>query len=511
MNDKPTRVLIVEGDADEALIVGSYLADAPDRAETYVLTQAPRFSTACHLLAQQSFDVVLLDLVLPQSVGLESFRKIHELKPLIPIIVLTGLQDVPLAIQAVKLGAHDYFIKGSPDCCLIKRAIRYALEKKRLTDAIEDLLGASDAPKLVIDSDSVVRYANAAAQSVFGRAPEEMVNKTFGHPLPDGDGETAIPAPKSPEMVLGLRVRWISWNGAPARLVTLRDAASSEQLKRLQAEIKEGLRVVAVKNHFMSHISHELRNSLATLTTAAYCLKDGPAGSLTPRQLQLVDMISRNVARQTKIIENVLDLARFQSGKLKIQFNPVDVSAIIAQIVEECGLGASAPKLRIDVDDRLPVIDGDPELIAQVLRNLIDNALRSAKETVVVAAAKEGPDGVSVSVVDDGAGIPPDRLGELFSEFVQLERKANGNGSRANGYKGTGLGLTICKEIVEGHNGKIWAENAPGRGARFSFTLPIRNASVKGLLQDDRVYAASGGPASARASNGDGPSYSGHK
>ncbi len=510
MANAPTRVLVIEGDADEAALIAAYLAESGDGAERFELTQAPRLSTACHLLQRRTFDAILIDLVLPRSVGLESFRRVRELRPAAPIIVLTGLRDAALAAEAVRLGAQDYFIKGTPDFCLIKRSIRYALENRRLTDAIENLIGADDAPKLVADDAGVVRYANAAARLLFGRATEEIVNKPFGQPLPPGAGETAIPAPRAPGKMLGLRVRPISWNGAPARLITLRDVDTSEQLKRLEAEIKEGLRVVEVKNHFMSHVSHELRNTLSTLATAAYCLKDGPAGSLTAQQSRLVEMISRNVERQTKIVENVLDLARFQSGKLKIRFRPVDLTAVVAQIVEESALAGAGPRVHVDLDGRLPSIHGDPDLLAQLLRNLLDNALRFARDKVVVEASPEGVDGVSIRVVDDGDGIPAERLADLFTEFVQLERAKEG--PRRNGYKGTGLGLTICKEIVEGHRGRIWADNAPGRGARFSVVLPVRAAPENAFVPDDDLVLVPA-PRSDRdfAASGDHGSHAGHK
>ncbi|MFI5361789.1 MAG: ATP-binding protein [Elusimicrobiota bacterium] len=507
MDQPTTRVLIIEGDADESSIIGTYLSEAADRGEKYALTQASRLSTASRLLARQTFDVVLIDLVLPQCVGLEGFCQIHETNASIPIIVLTGLQDVPLAVQAVSRGAYDYFIKGSPDCFLIKRAIRYALERKRLTDAIEGLLGADDAPKLVVDSGGVVRYANAAAQSALARgAKADLLNKPFGHVLPETDAEETIPDPKSSGGALVLRARPISWNGGPARLVALRDSASPEHLKRLQAEVNEGLRMIKIKNHFMNKISHELRNTLSTLTTASYCLQDGVTGPLTPRQARLVEMISRNAERQAKIVENVLDLARFQSGKLKIRFRPVDLNAIIAHLAEECALKSGGPALTVDADRALPPVKGDADLLSQVLRNLLDNAFRFARHKVVLEASRTGTDGVRFRVVDDGPGIPTERLDELFTAYSRLESAAAEPAPGASGHKSTGLGLTICKEIVEGHGGKIWAENASGRGARFAFTLPAP-AQTENPFSEDEVPAVmnrsqrSDAPAMAPASS----------
>ena len=426
MDNKPTRVLIIEDDADEAGIIGSYLIDGADGAGTFALTKAPRISTACHLLAREDFDVILLDLVLPLSIGLDGFLKIRALKPQIPLIVLTGLQDEPLAIEALKLGSQDYLIKGSPDCCRLKRTIRYAIETKRLSNIIEGML-----------------LADQTSVQVPNRAPAEE-------------------------------------NGQP------RAGADSEQLKGLQAEIAQGLRALEVKNHFMSRISHELRNTLATMKTAAYCLRDGDSASLTPRQARMVDMISRNVDRQARIIDNLLDLAQFRSGKFNIRFRRTDMAEVVSEIVQEFWLLGAEQKLQVDIEPGLPLIKGDPDLIAQVLRNLIGNALGYAQRKVLIKASKAEPDGVAISVVDDGAGIAPERFAELFTEFVQLQKPANGNG-----HKGTGLGLTICKEIITGHNGKIWAENAPGQGARFNFLLPVNDTPEKAIATDGRVLTGS--------------------
>jgi signal transduction histidine kinase len=391
---KPVRVLLIEGDPSDASIVASYLAPGGDGG-AFTVEHASRLSTACHLLGRESFDAALLDLNVPHCVGLEGFLKIRSMRPALPVVVLTSLVDKALAAQAVALGAQDYLVKGTPDCFLLKRAVRHAIEKKTLMDAAEEL-----------------------------------------------------------------KTRLAALETRPA-------GPSAEELGRLRDEMRESLRVVEVKNHFMSRVSHELRNTLATLKTAAYCLKDAAPGTLSPRQARLVDMISRNVDRQGKIVDNILDLARFQSGKLKIQLRPVDAAAVISDLVQEYSLSPAGRKLHVEVHGPLPSVDGDPDLIAQVLRNLVDNSLRYAKERVVIRATPCEPAGVAISVADDGTGIPPERLGDLFTQFVQLDRPSTGHG-----YKGTGLGLTICKEIVEGHKGRIWAENSAGHGARFTFTLP---------------------------------------
>lgn len=388
MNSRPTRVLLIEGDADDEALIASYL-------EPLELARASRLSTACHLLTKESFDAVVLDISMPQTADIEGFLKVRALRPELPVLILTGARDEVLAARAVELGAQDYFVKGSPDCLLLRRAVRYAIERKALTNEVSSLRAAAAAPA-----------------------------------------------------------------GADAG-------------------------VMEARNHFLGRISHELRNTLATMKTAAYCLKDDSGEKLSPRQAQMVDMISRNIDRQTRIVENILDLARLRSGKLKIHLRQADASAIIAELAEEYRLSQGAQRLQLDVEGGLPAIDCDPDLIAQVLRNLLDNAGRYAKDKIAIAAARSGDGGITVSVTDDGTGIPEDRLGSLFTPFNRV-----GEDEEHGGRKGTGLGLAICREIIEGHHGRIRVENAAGAGARFSFELPRAGAGRAGAKSADKAPGA---------------------
>lgn len=467
MTKRPTRVLIIEADPDSASLIDAYLTSATEADESLVLAHAPRLTNACALLARQDFDAVLLDLALPQTSGLDGILKLKALKPTTPVILLTGKKDEEVAARGVKLGAQDYFIKGSQDCLLLKRAIRYAIERRRLEADFEDLLAADAEPKIVVDADGVVRFANAAVEPVLRRAPASLLDKPFGHALRDGS-EVVLSGHKPAERRAVVRVRPVSWYGKPARLVSLLPDAKGARAAATPAEADRMLDALGARNHFLSRISHELRNTLATMKTAAYCLKESGADKLSLPQIQMVDIISRNIDRQTKLVENILDLFHFRSGKLKIERRKTDPAKIIAQLAEEYTLSRDGRALQLSVAEGLPSVACDPDLIAQVLRNLVDNALRFARKKIVIAAALAGSDRISVSVTDDGDGIPKDQVASLFAHFMRLDGPA-----KPGGHKGLGLGLAICKEIVEGHEGRIWAENAPARGARFSFELPV--------------------------------------
>jgi signal transduction histidine kinase len=467
MSESAINVLLIEGDADESSVIKRSFGPCAGEEAAFEVKEASRLSTGSRLLAQERFDAVLLDLSLAQSVGLEGFRRIRAQAREIPILILSGLSDESIAAEAVREGAQEYVIKGTPDYCRLKREVRHAIERKKLSRAVERLLEGDSVAKIVLDGAARVLYANPAAEALFGVKAESLRGRPFEHSLtPAAPSPIKLEVPGAEERSVELAVRGIAWSGGEARLVTLRDVTESGRLRRLEAEASANMRVVEIKNQFMGRISHELRNTLATVKTAVFCLKDGLGGDLSNRQSRLVDMISRNVDRQVRIIDNILDLARFQSGKIKIAPRPVELAQVIDEIAQEFRLKNKAHRFLLELPDELPVVNGDPDLLVQVLRNLLDNAFRFARSRVTVRAAAGGRTEVLLSVIDDGAGIPKERIGELFNQFVQLDRPSGG------GYKGTGLGLAICKEIVDGHGGRIWAESAEGEGTSFHLVLP---------------------------------------
>lgn len=393
MPPKTVKVLLIEDDADDAAILKSHLTGA---GPAFEVKEAARLSTASHLLDREGFDAVIIDLALAECVGLEGVRKVRAQKPDLPVVVLTGLKDEALAAEAVSLGAQDYLIKGSVDCCALKRAVRHAIERKRLLVALERA-GAPSAPR--------------------------------------------GPSPK------------------PAS---------------------------AAKDASLGRVSHELRNALATVKTAVFCLSDQDTGPLTVRQQRLVEMISRNVDRQVRIVENILDLSRLKAGTTEVDFRPVALGSLAEELAAEFRLKDKTRRLILDLEEALPPAAGDADLLLQLLRNLLDNAFRYAKNRVVLKAGRASDGGLALSVIDDGPGIPAARLRDLFTDFVQLDRP------KGPGYRGTGLGLSICREIVDNHRGRIWAESGSPQGARFHVAL--------------RAFAGADGAAAPRDGAVTGPS-----
>ena len=266
------------------------------------------------------------------------------------------------------------------------------------------------------------------------------------------------------------------------RVWQFRDVTDVRKVAALKAEVEHRRELDSLKDKFIGTVSHELRTPLTIVRTAVDSLRAGLAGPLTPKQQELAELCQRNALRLTKMINNLLDISRLESGKAKAHLRRLDLKTLLADMDANFRMLPRGRELsiRIDAPADLPEVRGDPDLIGEVFLNLLDNAARYARSKVHVRIKRErrnAPgrevDGVRVDVVDDGPGIPGDKAGSLFSKFCQVGR------TEGAGYKGTGLGLAICKEILCMHGSEIAVESAPGKETRFHFFLPEWTPSVR--------------------------------
>lgn len=220
------------------------------------------------------------------------------------------------------------------------------------------------------------------------------------------------------------------------------------------------------RRHVIADIAHELRTPLTVIQGNLEALMDG-VYDLTPEN---VAAIHRRTVVLSRLVADLRDLALAEAGQLRLERRPVALGEVIGQVSE--GLQDQAREkgvtLRTEVDDGLPAVHADEQRIAQVLLNLLSNALRHTPAGGAITLAAEARDGrVLVRVRDTGTGIPPEDLPHVFERFYRADR------SRARSTGGTGLGLTIAKQIVEAHGGEIWAQSWLGAGSTFGFSLPV--------------------------------------
>ncbi|MCY4027787.1 MAG: ATP-binding protein [Acidobacteria bacterium] len=256
-----------------------------------------------------------------------------------------------------------------------------------------------------------------------------------------------------------------SADGAVETVVTtMQDLTTLEELERLQAD-------------FLGMVSHELRAPLTSIKgSAAALLRASP--ELDPAEMREFHRIIDDQAdHMLGLVSDLLDAGRIDAGTLSVAPEPTEVGSLVDGARNTFLSGGGRQAVRIDLPPDLPRVLADRRRIVQVLNNLLSNAARHSAETspIGVAAATDGVH-VEISVSDEGQGVPPDQLPHLFRKHAALA-----GGDRRRGAAGYGLGLAICKGLVEAHGGRIWAESGgAGQGTRFTFTIPVAEEAGRG-------------------------------
>jgi len=365
-----TKVLLVEDNSADARLIEIALP----RTE-FEVVHVTSLAAATRRLELGRVDVVLLDLSLPDGEGAETIAWTLAAAPGTPVVVLTGLANDDVAVQAVRVGVQDYLVKDQVDSELLPRTIRYAIERERLT-------------------------------------------------------------------------------------------AELDALRRHQLE---------TKNQLLSHVSHELRTPLNAVYQFVMLLIDEIGGPLTTDQREYLEITRRNVTQLRAMIGDLLDATRLEAGTLAVEPVATDLGMIAAETMQALAAEAQVQGVRLvtDLEPRLTHVRADALRLRQVLTNLLHNAIKFTPSggEVVVAAARdpEAPDFIRTRVTDTGPGIAAEALPQIFKRFQQ---GAAGGASR----KGLGLGLYICRELVQRQGGRIWVESVLGQGTTFTFTLPAWTA-----------------------------------
>ena len=359
--------------------------------------------------------------------------------------------------------------------------------RRRLETAHNDLLAMIEtvpAALMIFNPDSGVRLRNRAATEVFGiepTNPELRKNywSRFKRVAKDGSlipseqwisnrclrGEQVINQELEIHHPDG-RVFPILASGAPLRnelghvtgaVVAFQDIGHLREVDRM-------------KDEFVSIVSHELRTPLTSIRGSVQLVLADQASVPDPEHRELMQIALNNCERLVRIINDILDVAKIESGNITLQKRPCAVAELVQQAVQvvEGPARAASVRLEAQVPGPLPPVLVDLDRIVQALVNLLSNAVKFAPpDSVVKIAAAAGDKGVTISVSDQGEGIAPENIARLFRKFQQVDSSS----SRRRG--GTGLGLAITKALVEQHGGRISVDSELRKGTRFSFTLPL--------------------------------------
>jgi two-component system sensor histidine kinase KdpD len=236
---------------------------------------------------------------------------------------------------------------------------------------------------------------------------------------------------------------------------------------RLSEEAQQALlkaEAETLRNTLLSSVSHDLRTPLAAITGAATSLLGRDIDLGHSGRQELIRTIYEEADHLNQIIRNVLDMTRIESGAITVKKEWLPMEEIVGAVLNRLAEPLKERPLSITLPPDLPLVPFDPLLIEQVLMNLIDNAVKYTPQgTPIELSAEVKDEEIVIDVADRGPGIPAGEENRIFEKFVR--------GSTRGG--GMGLGLTICRAIISAHGGRIWAQNRPGGGAAFFFSLPL--------------------------------------
>ncbi|MCL7454333.1 MAG: ATP-binding protein [Anaerolineae bacterium] len=223
-----------------------------------------------------------------------------------------------------------------------------------------------------------------------------------------------------------------------------------------------------LKAELISTLAHEMRTPLTSIKGYSTALLMEEAAFSPETQREFLQIIDEECDTLQHLIRDILESSVIDAGLLKLEMQPVLLARLIQEVVDDMARRAVGCRFVVDLADRLPVVEADPERITQVLRNLLDNAVKySPGGGLIMVRAESRPEEVVVSVADQGVGIAPEHLHQLFEKFFRAKT------GLIQHIVGSGLGLPISHAIVESHGGRIWAESVSGQGSTFYFTLPV--------------------------------------
>lgn len=313
--------------------------------------------------------------------------------------------------------------------------------------------------RLLIEDDPTIRRDQKLFQPVYSISPQETSSSI------DRAIDVIAGAPRE-QGLLGTSFFQSFLDQATAIIESARLRQESLQIEVLQ-------RTDALRAALLSSVSHDLRTPLSSIKAAAYSLQEKDITWDEETRHSFAETIEREADRLNRLVGNILDMSRIEGGALRPEKELYPLDELVYYVVNHMQFSLKDREVRISVPDTLPPVALDFPQIDQVLTNLLENAARyTPPHSPIEISAVEQSGDVLVSVADSGPGIPGEYLERIFDKFYRV------SGAKQKGTMGTGLGLAVCRGLIEAHGGHIWAENRQGGGAVFRFTLPLAKTRV---------------------------------
>jgi PAS domain S-box-containing protein len=509
--ETPRRAHILVVDVDEAArgaLVKLLCADG------YTTSTAPDGDAALAEARRELADVVLTDLQMPGTRGVELCQRFHEIDPDLPVVVMTAFSDMPSAIESLRAGAVDYLIKPlqyEAVLWCVERAIARrtaTLEQQELSRTLNERLMLSSIREqehaeaeaeqraqlnallenlqdgvFIADQSGRVLMVNDAARTIMNVNDEDLrttdalrsleAHDLEGYPL-SSDQRPLMRALRGEQFVDYETLR-ISPNGERRRIVStgtsLRDEGGNVELAIVVfRDVTELRRLERQRDEYLALISHDLRSPLGSMSIFVSILKESMEKKGLIEDAILAERAERNVVRIDTMLQELTEATTLEANGFALHRGPCDLRELVAGIVDRMD-HASARRVTIETDDASPYVAlVDVSRLERVVENLLTNALKYSPEDAHVTArlARRGSD-VELDVIDRGIGIAPESVKILFNRYYRTtEGKARASG--------LGLGLYIARLIVQAHGGRIDVSSEIGKGSTFRLILPSHAA-----------------------------------
>jgi len=408
--------------------------------------------------------------------------------------IVKPVKDLTRSIKHISAGNFDQVIQtGDSDeigiladefNSMVGRLKRYEklninkiLYEKRKSDIIIESIND---PVLMVNSEMRVLLANKAFTTEFGKTPTEHTSltalirdekicdnvRTFIGGNSPHHHEDVFQTIDTTGNIRYFKLRYSLINlpeidlreesqSGNAALIVFSDITKYEELDRLKSE-------------FVAKVSHELKTPLTSMGMAVGILGDGVVGELSEKQKELIFSMKSDYDRLNKLVKEILELSRIESGGIKLEYKPVRVSSLLKECINSYALQCKEKNIRLSYKGNgdLPLISADYDYLLRAIGNFIGNSIKfTDKGGEISVSAEAKKEDIMISISDSGKGISPEYLDKIFDKFVQVSGSKPGS---------VGLGLTIAKEIIELHKGSINVWSKPGQGSKFEITIPIQ-------------------------------------
>lgn len=475
--------LLVEDNPTDAKLISRALKSYFTEPQ---ITLATRLKQAKEFLeGPTNFDLILVDLNLPDSRGYETFSQIRAIAPNTPTYILTAFGSEEMALKALGEGAATFLDKEYlGDSTFFGRSIAYSLERSKHLNAIKNselrLRGILDSTAdgiVVTDLNSNILFLNTAA-SLLLRDANLTLGKTLPFPVQTNQEHTVTltsPSSSRSNIVISIKSTYSYWNDSPAICFTLRDISDRQKMVDTLIEAQNTANNSnRYKNLFLANMSHELRTPLNGIIGSTSLLADT---TLSREQTDYLNTIRSSADFLLTLVNDLLDISKIEAGTIRLENTPFALDNFIKDCLSQYSNETSNDlvSFHLELPEEIPAfINGDPWRIRQILSNLLTNAFKFTKKGNVTFSVKlkkpelgsSAPGTITFTVKDSGCGIDKDFYPHIFTPFCQ-EKNALFNTN-----SGAGLGLAISKRLAELLNGSLSFISEVNHGSTFTLTLP---------------------------------------